>query len=204
MTDDELLLNTAVSFPIAFSRAVVKGLETRLDVPRWGRMSGSISYSLSKGTGFFPLSGGLFLGDEAGELLESHEEFALSQDQRHTVRARGRVEAGPRVWLATAAKFDSGLPVETEGEINEALLVRQYGRDIVDRVDFDAGRVKPSFSVDLSAGVRLTSPRRGALTLQVDVANLTNRLNVINFSGLFSGTALAAPRSVAIRLHAEF
>jgi len=36
------------------------------------------------------------------------------------------------------------------------------------------------------------------------VRNLTNRLNVINFAGLFSGTALGAPRSVAIRLRAEF
>jgi hypothetical protein len=40
--------------------------------------------------------------------------------------------------------------------------------------------------------------------LQADVINLTNRLNVINFAGLFSGTALAPPRSFAIRIHAEF
>jgi hypothetical protein len=40
--------------------------------------------------------------------------------------------------------------------------------------------------------------------LQGDVVNLTNRLNVINFAGLFSGTALAPPRSFALRAQVEF
>ena len=37
-----------------------------------------------------------------------------------------------------------------------------------------------------------------------DVRNLADRLTVINFAGLFSGTALAPPRSVAVRLRADF
>jgi hypothetical protein len=32
------------------------------------------------------------------------------------------------------------------------------------------------------------------------VRNLTNRFDVINFAGLFSGTAVAAPRNVAVKL----
>ena len=43
-----------------------------------------------------------------------------------------------------------------------------------------------------------------SIRLQVDVANLTNHFNVINFAGLFSGTALGAPRTLAIRLRAMF
>ena len=43
-----------------------------------------------------------------------------------------------------------------------------------------------------------------ASACQADVLNLTNRLNVINFAGLFSGTAIGAPRSFSIRLSAEF
>jgi len=39
---------------------------------------------------------------------------------------------------------------------------------------------------------------------QADLRNLADRLNVINFAGLFSGTALAAPRSASARLTAEF
>jgi len=33
---------------------------------------------------------------------------------------------------------------------------------------------------------------------------MTNRLDVINFAGLFSGTAVAPPRSLFVRLQAEF
>jgi hypothetical protein len=43
-----------------------------------------------------------------------------------------------------------------------------------------------------------------SLRLQADAINLTDRLNVINFAGLLSGTALAVPRSVAIRLQSEW
>jgi hypothetical protein len=39
---------------------------------------------------------------------------------------------------------------------------------------------------------------------QADVTNLTDRFNVINFAGLFSGTALAVPRSYGLRLTGEF
>lgn len=206
MTDDELLLNTGVSFPVAFSTAVVTGFEAKVELSRWGRVGGWLAYSLSKGTGSLPLTGGLFLGDDIEEQLGSREEFPLSQDQRHTLRARVRVEASARAWLAAGTRFDSGLPVEIDGdeEPNEDLLIRQYGRAVFDRVDFDRGRVKPSFTVDLSAGLKLTERERGGLTVQVDVVNLTNRLNVINFAGLFSGTAVAPGRGAAIRLRAEF
>jgi hypothetical protein len=38
----------------------------------------------------------------------------------------------------------------------------------------------------------------------VEAANVTNRLNVINFAGLFSGTALGAPRSINVRSQIVF
>jgi hypothetical protein len=40
--------------------------------------------------------------------------------------------------------------------------------------------------------------------VQANVVNLTNRLNVINFAGLFSGTALAPPRTFGVRAQVEF
>jgi hypothetical protein len=43
-----------------------------------------------------------------------------------------------------------------------------------------------------------------SVRVQADVHNLTNRLTVIDFAGLFSGTALAPPRSIAVRLRADF
>ena len=40
--------------------------------------------------------------------------------------------------------------------------------------------------------------------LQADVENLNNRLNVIDFAGLFSGNAIAPPRSYSVRFQTTF
>src|SRR5207253_1219545 len=121
------------------------------------------------------------------------------QDQRNTARARVRYQILPRLWLAGGASYSSGLPIELEGVPNRTVLVQQYGERVVDRVNLNRGRVRPSFSLDLSVGADLWVHEKRALRLQADALNLTDRLNVINFAGLLSGTALAAPRGVAIR-----
>jgi outer membrane cobalamin receptor len=204
VVDDDLLLNTGVSFPLTFSRAVVTGVEAKLDVAAWGPVSGWVSYSNSTGRGELPFAGGLFLGDEADELLEGEGSFRLSQDQRHTARARGRVSLSRRSWVALAARYDSGLPIEIEGVFDAALLVEQYGAAVVAQADLATGRVRPSWSMDASAGATLFDRGGRVLRVQADVFNLTNRLNVINFAGLLSGTAVAPRRTVAVRLHAGF
>jgi hypothetical protein len=204
MADDEVLLNTAVSFPIAFAEGTVHGFETKLDVPRWGLFSGWVSYSLSKGVGRLPIAGGLLLGDDVAERLGSTETFPITQDQRHTFRARVRAQVHPRAWVALAAQYNSGLPVEIDGLASPAALAEQFGHAVLDRVDFDRGRVRPSSSIDVSFGADLKRTGRRRLRLQADVFNLADRLNVINFAGLFSGTAITAPRSGALRLRFEF
>src|SRR4029434_10608078 len=149
--DDDLLLNTGVSFPIAFDKARIRGTEIKLDVPRWRAVSGSISYANMKGVGYLPITGGLLIGDDVDDRLESREQFPISQDQRHTVRGRINVQPHRRAWVALAGAYGSGLPVELEGDLDEA--VEQYGDRIVSRVDLEAGRLRPSFSLDASAGV---------------------------------------------------
>ena len=200
--DDDLLLNTGVSFPIAFHAATIRGLELKADVPHWRALSGSVSYAWMRGLGDLPITGGLFLGDESSARLASTEQFPITQDQRHTVRGRVVYRPAPAVTIAVAAAHGSGLPFEFAGNRSDAVAL--YGERIIDRVDFDSGRVRPSWSLDGSVGVALTKRARGAVRLQADVRNLTNRLNVINFAGLFSGTAIGQPRSVAVRVRAEF
>jgi hypothetical protein len=173
-------------------------------VPRWGRFSGWVSYSLSKAVGRLPIAGGLFLGDDVAEQFGSTETFPITQDQRHTFRTRVRAQLHPRAWVAIAGTYNSGLPVETDSLASPEFLAAQYGQAVLDRVDFDRGRVRPSASLDLSFGADLKRSGSRSLRLQADVFNLTDRLNVINFAGLFSGTAIGAPRSGAIRLRFEF
>ncbi len=200
--DDDLLLNTGISFPIAFSRADVHGVELKADVANWRSLTGSVSYSWMRGVGELPVTGGLFLGDEASTLSTSSGSFPVSQDQRHTLRGRLAWQTTARTWVAAAASYGSGLPVEFDGDPIQALA--QYGPRIVGQVDFEDGRVDPSFSLDLSASWIMFEHADRSLRVQVDVRNLTDRLNVINFAGLFSGTALAPPRSAAVRVRAGF
>jgi hypothetical protein len=200
--DDDLLLNTGVSFPIAFQKARIDGTELKLEVPRWRALSGFMTYAYMRGVGYLPITGGLLLGDDALSLLTSTDRFPISQDQRNTLRARVNYQISAAAWLALAASYGSGLPVEFSGDRDQA--VAQYGQRIVDRVDLERGRVRPSVSVDVSAGVLVAKNRKYTWRLQGDVLNVTNELNVIDFAGLFSGTALAPPRSFMVRLSSTF
>jgi outer membrane receptor protein involved in Fe transport len=209
--DDDLLLNTGVSFPIAFTRGVVHGAELKLDVPSGGAsladggggraVAASLSYTWMRGEAELPVTGGLFLGDDAN-LGEPGERIAISQDQRQTVRGRFAVEPTARAWVAVAAAFDSGLPFEDAGD--PASFAGVVSPRILDQVNLETGRVRPAFTLDASGGWTLLKRQKGSVELQADLRNFTNALRVINFAGVFSGTALAAPRSFAARVRVAF
>ena len=133
------------------------------------------------------------LGDEARTLPASADRFAISQDQRHTVRGRIAWQVTSRAWVALAGAYGSGLPVEFSRDRDAAIA--QYGQRIVDRADLESGRVRPAGSFDASASVILVKTRNQTVRVQADILNVADRLNVINFAGLFSGTAVATPRS---------
>ena len=86
----------------------------------------------------------------------------------------------------------------------QANALAQYGPAVVDRLNFARNRVLPVLAVSASLGADLYKSERIHLRLQADCDNLNNRLNVIDFGGLFSGNAIAPPRSVAARLGADF
>ena len=201
--DDDQILSTAVSFPIAFRKAIIYGAEGKVEVPHWGRFSGFLSYSYIVGNAWFPVTGGLFLGDDAVNAttqLTGH--FPDSQDQRNTARIRVRYQISEHFWLAGSAEYGSGLPFDFGGTYAQALA--EYGQAVVDRININSGRIKPTLSVDISAGADLYKTEKLALKLQADGENLNNRLNVIDFGGLFSGNAIGPPRSYFLRLSASF
>jgi hypothetical protein len=201
--DDDPLLNTGLSFPLSFSRAEIHGAEVKLELPRWRALSGFVSYSNLVGTGYLPITGGLFLEDDAAELLQSTDRFPISQDQRNTVHARLQWQVARRVWSAASLWYASGLPLERE-DLEDLDPESDDRPRILDRVNFERGRVRPAYSIDLSAGVELWSRERRDVRMQFDALNVTNQLNVINFAGLFSGTALYPPRTYAARLQVNF
>jgi TonB dependent receptor len=201
--DDDQLLNTGVSYPIAFDKAVIYGAEGKLELVQWGKLTGFVSYSYMVGNAWFPVTGGLFLGDSVGNAeTELTGHFPVSQDQRNTLRTRFKYQMMPRLWVAGGLTFGSGLPFEYGG--TEEMALAQYGAGVVDRLNFDRGRVDPSLAVSASVGADLIKSEKCVTRIQVDGDNLNNWLNVLDFGGLFSGNAIALGRSVNARLSVSF
>jgi outer membrane cobalamin receptor len=206
--DDDQIDNTTISFPIAFQKAIVYGAEAKLDLPDWKKFSGFLSYSYELGNAWNPVTGGLFLGDNAD--IPTTGFFPISQDQRNTVRGRLRYQIAPRLWVAGGVQFDSGLPFDFQCDPSLTLdqcttnEVHTYGQQVVDRVNFAQGRIYPTFQVNASAGADLYKSDRLKMRFQVDGTNLTNVVDVIDFGGLFSGNAIGPSRSVALRLTTNF
>jgi hypothetical protein len=201
--DDDQILSTAVSFPIAFRKAIIYGAEGKLEVPHWKRFSGFLSYSYIVGNAWFPVTGGLFLGDDAVSAttqLTGH--FPDSQDQRNTARLHLRYQLTSRLWISPSAEYGSGLPFDFTGTYQQVLA--EYGQPVLDRINLNDGRIKPTLSVDVTGGFELYKKEKRSLRLQADVENLNNRLNVIDFGGLFSGNAIGPPRSYFGRVAATF
>ena len=201
--DDDQLLSTAVSFPIAFAKAYIYGAEGKVEIPHWKRINGFVSYSYIVGSAYLPVTGGLFLGDDASNAISQITgRFWDSQDQRNTVRTRFRYQFTDRFWGGVGGEYGSGLPFEFTGTEQDALA--QYSQQVVDRVNFAKGRVRPSLSIDASLGADLWRTEKLQMRIQADVQNINNRLNVIDFGGLFSGNAIGPPRSYALRLTTSF
>ncbi len=201
--DDDQLLNTGVSYPIAFDKAVIYGAEAKLTLVHLGRLSGYASYSYMVGNAWYPVTGGLFLGDDAvAALSQTTGHFPDSQDQRNTLRTRFQYQLAKRLWLAAGANYGSGLPFAYQGD--EPTALAEYGQQVIDRIDFDRGRILPNFAVNATLGTDLHKSDRFTTRFQADADNLNNRLNVIDFGGLFSGNAIAPGRSFSLRLNTSF
>ncbi len=201
--DDSQIDNSTISFPIAFRKAILYGMEGKVDVPEWHRFSGFGSYSYIVGNVWFPVTGGIFFGADASAAasqLTGHSPD--SQDQRNTARGRVRYQFTPRLWAAFGVQYDTGLPFDFDGD--PATVLAQYGRQVLNRIDFARGRIYPAFQANASAGADLYKSDRMSLHLQADGQNLNNVLNVIDFGGLFSGNAIGPSRNFALRLSASF
>jgi hypothetical protein len=201
--DDDQLLNTGISYPIAFDKSDIYGAEGKLSVVRLGRVNGYLSYSYIVGKVWFPVTGGLFLGDSVSAAVSQGDgHVPASQDQRNTIRSRFQYQLASRIWFAAGAEYGSGLPFEYDG--SEATALAEYGPQVVSRIDFARGRVRPRLAVSSSLGADIYKREKLTVHFQVDGDNLNNRLNVIDFGGLFSGNAIAPARSVTMRLNTTF
>jgi hypothetical protein len=201
--DDNPLLDTAISFPINFQAASIYGAEGKLDVLRLKRLSGFASYSYMVGTCSLPVTGGLFLGEQATQALDQFSgRLWVSQDQRNTLRTRWMLRLPEGFEAASRLEYDSGLPVDFDGTRQQALA--QYGASLVNRVNFSRGRVDPSLTVNASIAREWQLRDRIRARLEADGENLNNQVDLLDFAGLFSGNAVQPPRSGDLVLRLVF
>jgi hypothetical protein len=201
--DDSQLLSTGISFPVAFGKAILYGAEAKLEVPLWGRFSGIASYSYIVGNAFNPVTGGLFLGDDASAALtQTTGHSPDSQDQRQTIRAHVRYQAAQRVWIAVGADYNSGLPFQPD--LTPQQYATEYGQVVINHLNFNRDRINPYFTQNVSAGVDVLKREKFTTRFQGDIANVSNTLEVIDFGGLFSGNAIGPGRQYTFRLLTTF
>jgi hypothetical protein len=142
----------------------------------------------------------LFLGDNAINPTSGH--FPDSQDQRNTIRARVRYQVVPRLWVALGCDYNSGLPFQPD--LTPEQYASEYGQSVVNRLNFDRGRILPYFTQNASVGADLYTHEKRSVRFQADAANLSNTLELIDFGGLFSGNAIGPSRQYTFRLVTTF
>ena len=106
------------------------------------------------------------------------------------------------MWLAAGATYGSGLPFAYNGD--EPTALAEYGEQVINRINFARGRILPLLAVNASLGADVYKSEGITMRFQADGDNLNNRLNIIDFGGLFSGNAIAPGRSFALRLNTSF
>jgi len=182
----------------------VTGLEARATLLPIRGVSGSLSVTSSRAIATPPFTGGLFLGQEAVDLLSAGP-FPIDHDQRLSVHASASYAPVGPWWMTVTTRYDSGLvanpsdPVEVAADPDFA--------DLLPYVNLTNGtpRVSPRTIVDVATGVDFTGARgRRTWGLQVQASNLTNRTALYNFQSVFVGTRLVQPRTLSVRLTRHF
>ena len=201
--DNNNFFDTGIIFPTTLAEIDVRGAEARLVIPERHRVSGTLSVTTSRAISTPPFTGGLFLGQDAIDLLSAGP-FAIDHDQRLSMHATAQWRAESGWWMGGAARYDSGL-VANPSDPGEVALDPDFA-DLLPYVDLNATvpRVRPRTIVDLASGVDLRRQGRRTWTLQLQVTNLTNRTALYNFQSVFVGTRLVQPRTVAVRVRRFF
>ena len=202
--DNNNFFDTGIIFPTTLSRIDVTGAEARITVlPRKG-VSGSLSATTGRAISTPPFTGGLFLGQDAVDLLSAGP-FAIDHDQRLGVQGQLTLDPSGAWWMSGTVRYDSGL-VSNPSDPAEVAADPDFF-DLLPYVNLvsDVPRVRPRTIVDVAAGIDLKDAQgRKTWSAQLQVTNLTNQTALYNFQSVFVGTRLVAPRSLSLRFARNF
>jgi outer membrane receptor protein involved in Fe transport len=198
-------LETGIIFPANLDRSRSRGVEARLDLARVHGFSGHVSYTNLHIYGFAPITGGLFLGEAIDLRERAGQRVNIEEDQRNTVVFEALYDKLPaHFWLAFGGRHDSGFSVELEPDSNAEEFAQEFPKEILDRVNFDRGFIRPHTVLGLSIGRDFALNDHVGLSGQVNFHNLTDEFYLITFESVFSGTTVGRQRSYSGKLSFSF
>jgi hypothetical protein len=201
--DNNNFFNTGIIFPTTLRGIHVTGAEGRLTFAQRRGLSGSLSVTTGRAISTPPFTGGLFLGQDAVDLLSAGP-FAIDHDQRLSVHGTAQASLPAGLWTGLSVRYDSGL---VSNPSDPAVVAADPDfADLLPFVDLEGRipRVRPRTIADLSIGRDVMKGGRRVWSLQAQVTNLTNRTALYNFQSVFVGTRLVQPRTLAVRLRRHF
>lgn len=201
--DNNNFFDTGIIFPTTLAAIRVAGAELRLMFARQRALSGTFSTTLGRAVSTPPFTGGLFLGQDAVDLLSSGP-FRIDHDQ--TLSLHGTIQYDPpgNLWFGGSARYDSGL-VSNPSDPDVVAKNPDFA-DLLPYVNLtaDVPRVRPRTIVDVVGGYDVRSRGQRVWSVQMQVTNLTNRTALYNFQSVFVGTRLVQPRALAVRVKKYF
>jgi hypothetical protein len=202
--DNNNFFDTGIIFPTTLQRIDVTGAEARLTLLPVHGVSGSVSATTGRAISTPPFTGGLFLGQDAVDLLSAGP-FPIDHDQRLGVHGLLTIDPAGPLWLSGSVRYDSGL-VSNPSDPREVAADSDY-RDLLPYVNLesDTPRVRPRTIVDAATGLDIADRSgRKRWAAQLQVTNLFNRTALYNFQSVFVGTRLVQPRTISVRVVRHF
>jgi Mn-dependent DtxR family transcriptional regulator len=197
--DNNNFFDTGIIFPTTLKRIEAWGIESRLTLPTWRRLSGTLSLTTARAVSTPPFTGGLFLGQDAVDLLSAGP-FVIDHDQKLSIHATGTYRTPSRIWFGGSVRYDSGLVANPSDPI--AVAADPDFADLLPYVDLraDVPRVRPRTITDAVIGYDGYRDGRRRWSAQLQVNNVTNQTALYNFQSVFVGTRVVQPRTVSAKL----
>jgi outer membrane receptor protein involved in Fe transport len=193
-TDPNVFFGTTIIFPNSVASGRARGVDLRLEMPRYRGWSAYLSYTNSSVVQVGPVNGGLFLEENILEIGPGTR-FTPDHDQRHIGSTGVTYQRPARGFSASlSVGHESGTPLDVGDP--EGLT----GRPGADLVDFDSGRVRPRTVFDFTLSQMLQRGGHTETSVRLSVLNLTNHAYALNFGNPFSGTHFGAPRTIRAEL----
>jgi outer membrane receptor protein involved in Fe transport len=202
--DNNNFFNTGVIFPVTLARIRVNGVEGRLTLPPVKGMTATVSATHSRAVSSPPFTGGLFLGQDAVDLLSAGP-FVIDHDQKLSLQTTAHYALHRNWWASASVRYDSGLVANPSDPA--AVAADPDFADLLPYVKLGQtpARVRQHTISDLSVGYQHfhAGSARGNekdWDLQIQVNNLFDVTALHNFQSVFVGTRVVAPRSVGLKM----